>query len=566
MPLRSQNLIPLTSGAYQARDAIANYLICENLFPELNPEDAGPDVPVTHYPREGKRFLSAPPTPGRGRGVFCASNGALFAVVGQSVYAIDASWTWTLLGTLSYPLSTPVSMSDNGTTAVFVDGSPLGYTVSLVATSGIIGTLGAITGGTGGTAGAYTDVTLTGGAGTLATATITVAGGAVTQVVIVNPGRDYLIGDSLSANSADIGNVVGFSVLVASLSSTTANGGFAPIVDPTGTFVGATRADFADTFMAFNTPGTNGWLVSNPNSITFNALQVANKDSSPDPIVTLAFNLRQAWLIGAKGTEVWFLAGSIPFPYQEWPSTFVPYGCVAPYSLVQADINLFWLSRNPQGQALAVKAQGYAVKAFSTRALEYEWSTYTRVDDCIGMTFQQGGHTFIIFHFPTADVTWGYDLGTEQWHKRTFIDKNGIPHRESVAFCASVGGYRAPESAIAPTPQLGYPTTIVGQDWSNGSIYALDPKFFTDNGAPIVFRRTFPHQMADMREVTHVSFVADFATGQASGLIGSSGFYRSMMRWRGLGMARDRVYELMWVYPGPSALQGAYLEPIEHSA
>ena len=234
----------------------------------------------------------------------------------------------------------------------------------------------------------------------------------------------------------------------------------------------------------------------------------------------------------------------------------MPYGCAAPYSLVQADINLFWLSRNPQGQALAVKAQGYAVKAFSTRALEYEWSTYTRVDDCIGMTFQQGGHTFIIFHFPTADVTWGYDLGTEQWHKRTFTDKNGVNHRESVAFCASVGGYRAPESAIAPTPQLGYPTTIVGQDWSNGSIYALDPKFFTDNGTPIVFRRTFPHQMADMKEITHVSFVADFATGQIPGLVGSSGFYRSMIRWRGLGMARDRVYELMWVYPGPAALQG----------
>ena len=72
--------------------------------------------------------------------------------------------------------------------------------------------------------------------------------------------------------------------------------------------------------------------------------------------------------------------------------------------------------------------------------------------------------------------------------------------------------------------------------------------------------------MADMKEITHVSFVADFATGQATGLLGSSGFYRSMIRWRGLGMARDRIYELMWVYPGPCALQGAYLEPIEHSA
>ena len=109
-------------------------------------------------------------------------------------------------------------------------------------------------------------MTLTGWHGTLATATITVAGGAVTQVVIVNPGIDYLIGDSLSANSADIGNVVGFSVLVASLSnSTTANGGFAPIVDPTGEIRRRDARRFCRHIHGVQChPGTNGWLVSNP--------------------------------------------------------------------------------------------------------------------------------------------------------------------------------------------------------------------------------------------------------------------------------------------------------------
>ena len=105
--LKSQNLIPLTSGAYQARDAIANYLICENLFPEINPENADPDVPVTHYPREGKRPLSSPPTPGAGRGRVLCVQWRAFAVVGQSVYAIDASWTWTLLGTPPIPFRRP---------------------------------------------------------------------------------------------------------------------------------------------------------------------------------------------------------------------------------------------------------------------------------------------------------------------------------------------------------------------------------------------------------------------------------------------------------------------------
>ena len=84
--------------------------------------------------------------------------------------------------------------------------------------SGMVGLLGTITGGTGGTASTYINVPLTGGFGSGATANITVAGGAVTAVTIVNPGTLYVVGDVLSALSANIGNVTGFSVPIASTS------------------------------------------------------------------------------------------------------------------------------------------------------------------------------------------------------------------------------------------------------------------------------------------------------------------------------------------------------------
>lgn len=511
MPLRSENLVPLIGGAYQARSRIADFEVCENAFPETNPESTESPAPVTHYPREGKRPLSAPPVAGPGRGIFTLSNGNMFGVVGTSVYFIDRNWEWNLLGQISN-LLTPVSMSDNGSTGVIVDGSPNGYTIDLTDNS------------------------------------------------------------------------------------------FAPLVDETGTFVGSRRVDFADTFLGFAKPGSNEWYVSLSDQVAFNALVQANKDSTPDPIQTFAFNIRQAWILGTRNTEIWFLAGSTPFPYQEWPNVFIPYGCAAPYSLVQADVDLFWISRNTQGQVIALKSQGYAAEAFSTRALEYEWSTYPTVADVIGGTFQQAGHIFVIFHFPTADKTWAYDLSTKQWHRRTFIDGNGVAHREKTAFYAAVG------------PDGGYPATVVGQDWSTGQIYALDPKFYTDNGTPIVCRRSFPHLLKDLHEVTNTAFIADFETG---GMVGSaetgedqrpwnegfnSGFgpiisfeapklcmrysknggasfsnyrqkglvsagnYRSMERWRGLGMGRDWVFELLWSFNGPSALQGAYVEQIEHSA
>ena len=82
--------------------------------------------------------------------------------------------------------------------------------------NGFVGTLGTITGGSGGTSGSYGGVALTGGSGSGATANITVSGGAVTAVTILNPGQDYVVSDVLSAASGTIGGVTGFSVPVAS--------------------------------------------------------------------------------------------------------------------------------------------------------------------------------------------------------------------------------------------------------------------------------------------------------------------------------------------------------------
>ena len=85
--------------------------------------------------------------------------------------------------------------------------------------TGFIGLLGSITGGSGYINGTYGGVPLTGGNGSNATANITVSGGSVTQVAILNPGVTYVVGDVLSASAANLGGSgSGFSVPVASLS------------------------------------------------------------------------------------------------------------------------------------------------------------------------------------------------------------------------------------------------------------------------------------------------------------------------------------------------------------
>lgn len=101
-----------------------------------------------------------------------------------------------------------------------VAGEPASQTqvIDTSATTGAIGALGAITGGSAYTNGTYTNVPLTGGTGSGATANITVSGGAVTAVTLVSRGTGYTASDSLSAAAANIGGTgTGFAVPVSSI-------------------------------------------------------------------------------------------------------------------------------------------------------------------------------------------------------------------------------------------------------------------------------------------------------------------------------------------------------------
>ena len=94
---------------------------------------------------------------------------------------------------------------------------PTGTTVVAI-TSSNIKTLGAITPGSGYVNGSYTNVTLTGGAGSGAKATIGVAGGQVTTLTITARGAGYLVGDVLSATAASLGGSgAGFSIPVTAI-------------------------------------------------------------------------------------------------------------------------------------------------------------------------------------------------------------------------------------------------------------------------------------------------------------------------------------------------------------
>lgn len=136
----------------------------------------------------------------------------------------------------------------------------LGFTASGIGTGGTVKVLstGATVQPTGGTIknGAYLSVPLTGGTGTGARATIVVAANAVTEVNIVNPGINYVVGDVLhyDANGQGFGN--GGTVTVATVTVNPTPVGGTPSNGQAGLIL--TVSGFTQPTSNFVTNGTYG--------------------------------------------------------------------------------------------------------------------------------------------------------------------------------------------------------------------------------------------------------------------------------------------------------------------
>jgi len=113
------------------------------------------------------------------------------------------------------------------------------YPVSIV--QGAISGIGTITGGSLYTNGTYSNVPLTGGSGSGATANITIVGQTVTSVTIKNNGNFYVSGDVLSCSNTYLGGSgSGLVIPVASVNNTAGTSWLGDNYDPV-LFYGAMR-------------------------------------------------------------------------------------------------------------------------------------------------------------------------------------------------------------------------------------------------------------------------------------------------------------------------------------
>ena len=347
---------------------------------------------------------------------------------------------------------------------------------------------------------------------------------------------------------------------------------FAQITDPD--FPGAVTVAYLDGYFVFNEPNSQRvWVTSLLDGLSVDPLDFVSAEGSPDGLVSLIVDHREAWLFGSDSVEVWYDAGNADFPLSRIQGAFNEIGCVAAYSVAKLDNGLFWLGTDARGQGIVYRANGYTGVRVSTHAIEYAIAQYGNISDALAYTYQQEGHSFYVLIFPTANATWVYDVSTQMWHERAGFVNGAFTRHRSNCQC-NFGG-----------------NTVVG-DFENGNIYTFDLDVYADNSNPQKWLRSWralPPGQNNLKRTAQHSLQLDAETGvglvvgqgsqpeamlrwsddgghtwsnehwKEMGAIGQYG-YRTI--WRRLGMTvklRDRVYEVSGTDPVKIAIMGAEL-------
>lgn len=305
---------------------------------------------------------------------------------------------------------------------------------------------------------------------------------------------------------------------------------------------------------------------------TWAADQFFQRSSSPDRTVAMAVAGQYIWLQGSQTSEVWYDAGTSPLPFAKHPSGNIQYGTAAPFSVRVMGKELAWLAATADGTVAAVRASGFNPEVISNHAVQHAINEYATIDDAVGDSYADKGHTFYVLSFPRQQTSWAWDATTRQWAKRG-------------AWLAEEGRYTYQRSR--------YHAFAFGEhrmlDANTGSVYRMTQTVATDvDDRPIRRLRRSPGITNENARVYYPGFELHLDRGQ--GLVtgqgsdpqamlrlsndygktwtpeqwrsgGAIGEYFKRLRWDRCGSGRGRVFEVVMSDPIPWRIVGAFLTP-----
>jgi hypothetical protein len=383
---------------------------------------------------------------------------------------------------------------------------------------------------------------------------------------------------------------------------------FAILPPSDGPWLGGQIVDINDNYFIYSQPNTQQFAVSDLLSPITQPLSFGSKFSSPDNLVSLIANNGQLYLLGEKSSEVWVDAGSFPLAYQRVPGSSTQQGIIAPFSVARLGNAFAYLSANTRGVNQIVIMNGYTPERISTHAVENSiLDKYTA--NAIAYTYQLEGHECYVITFPSLDLTWVYDNTTGMWHKWLWTDKYNKYHRHrSNCGCAFqnvfiVGDWengnvyyldnntytdngdeirrlrRAPHLVQDLQREYFDELQIQFQPGVGNGGFSRDRNTYIGNpytiqlGEPLVIPINqmivlgYPGQIRPNQINYNPQVMLRWSNDGGSTWskeywqeLGKTGMYKHRAIWRRLGMARDRIFEMVVTDPVKAVVVSANLK------
>lgn len=299
----------------------------------------------------------------------------------------------------------------------------------------------------------------------------------------------------------------------------------------------------------------------------WDALNFANAESSPDPILSVLASNGQLLLLGTLTTEPWGNSGAQDFPFVPIQGAAAEWGLAATWSVAKYDNTFAYLVKNRMGQVMLAKMNGYLPEKISTPDFDSIINDYATNSDASGYSYMLGGHPMYAINFASAGKSWLYDGSTGEF---TALKSFGMTrHNAEFSF-----------------PFLS--NTIVA-DSTDGKLYKLKASELTDAGSTIE-RMLVSENIASPDldfinlDCLRVDMEVGVGTPTGQGMnpqigleisrdngktwgpkmwkpMGKTGQYLTQVEWRRLGSPKEASFRLTVTDPVPVVFVSACLNP-----
>ena len=289
---------------------------------------------------------------------------------------------------------------------------------------------------------------------------------------------------------------------------------------------------------------------------------------APDNTIALVANGSRLYTFGERSYQMFQYTSDVNAPFNSPDTAAYPIGLKAVDSLCQLGSTVAWLGSSDIGNnGIYVLNGTSAATRVSTPEIEREIAKMPTVKDAIAQMWQDNQHVFYVITFPSADITYCYDMSENSWSNRCSLDETNAQREWRYGFATmNVDGkiWQAFDGGVAEqtdqnwTEHDGRPILRLRR----GGVMHADYQHFYIDSLEVMTNNGQSELLPDQPVKVMMRFSADGSSWSDSEVVefGSVGQYDYDCVFYSLGLAKIFNIELSSTDNWPFALYGLKLQ------